>query len=159
MAHTGIYSSPDSSLTPAAVKPRVPTWREVARKEASAATSWVLAAVRGPFRAAERLWGASRLGGGVTSGEVLGGGTVARMLLSEVMYGARPEGRGSEQSEAAREGERVNGTGIWRKGVMGKTVEGVNAAQNSFAREAYLHRFDGTAIDTIFAPGEFHIPE
>lgn len=30
---------------------------------------------------------------------------------------------------------------------------------NSLAREAFLQRFDGTQIDTVFAPGEYHIPE
>ena len=35
----------------------------------------------------------------------------------------------------------------------------LSSAENSFAREAFLHRFDGTAIDTVFAPGEYNIPQ
>lgn len=35
----------------------------------------------------------------------------------------------------------------------------LDPAANSLAREAYLRRFNGTAITTVFAPGEYHIPE
>lgn len=30
---------------------------------------------------------------------------------------------------------------------------------NSLARELFLHRFDGSPVNTVFAPGEYHIPE
>lgn len=30
---------------------------------------------------------------------------------------------------------------------------------NSDARKAFLHKFDGSPIDTIFAPGEYNLPE
>lgn len=30
---------------------------------------------------------------------------------------------------------------------------------NSLARELFLHRFNGSPVNTVFAPGEYHIPE
>ena len=31
-------------------------------------------------------------------------------------------------------------------------------AQNELARESYIRRYEGSQIDTIFAPGEYKIP-
>ncbi len=146
MAHTGIYSSQAASLAPAASKPESGTQRWQGVHEAlSASTSWLNAAVRGAGQAVERLQGASMLGRGDVSGR-----GPARRLQREAMQGSRLRGGDPGQGEVGL--AEIDGVATGQEASVG-------SAENSFAREAFLHRFDGTVIDTIFAPGEFNIPQ
>jgi hypothetical protein len=152
MAHTGMYHSPSApaaDLVPAVTEPEsVSRWRE--------ALSGV-AGVASRVRSAVQRWsGLARTGdtSRVSKGTDTRG--ASRKLQSKMLSGVQPGELSTEQGWVDQpegwEGFLVGGVGV-------PAVEGVNAAENSFAREAFLHRFDGTAIDTVFAPGEYGVPE
>ena len=65
---------------------------------------------------------------------------------------------GPARAEASRQAN-TSGESDWVP-AQGVAEEGLNGfGGNSLAREAFLQRFDGSDIDTVFAPGEYHIPE